>query len=148
AVEHMIAKGFDGVDFVCIDTDVRTFKPGGGKTILQLDDIMAKGLGAGADPRVGRQAALGSRERLTEMLEGADLVFIVSGMGAGTGTGGVPVIAELAKGLGILTVAVVTTPFSFEGKARAAIASHGIDQLRNKVDSLIVIPTDKLINPT
>src|SRR5690606_14643443 len=115
------------------------------RTVLQLGNTMTKGLGAGANPEVGRQAAMEDRERIAEVLRGADMVFITAGMGGGTGTGGAPVIAEVARELGILTVAVVTKPFPFEGRKRMSIADAGIRELQEQVDSLITIPNEKLV---
>lgn len=146
AVKHMICNEIDGVDFICANTDAQALKDIDARTVLQLGSTMTKGLGAGANPEVGRQAAMEDRERLAEILEGADMVFITAGMGGGTGTGGAPVVAEVAKELGILTVAVVTKPFPFEGKKRMAIAEEGIRQLKDRVDSLITIPNEKLLS--
>ncbi len=146
AVEHMVTADIDGVDFVCINTDAQALKNSQARTILQVGDSLTKGLGAGSNPEVGRQAALEDRERIAEIIEGADMVFITAGMGGGTGTGGAPVIAQVAKEMGILTVAVVTKPFSFEGNKRAAIADAGIEALGQYVDSLITIPNEKLLS--
>jgi len=145
AVKHMIASSVEGVDFICANTDAQALTDISSKTVLQLGSGVTKGLGAGADPDVGRQAALEDRERIAEVLRGADMVFITAGMGGGTGTGGAPVVAEVAKELGILTVAVVTKPFPFEGKKRMAIAEQGIKELQEHVDSLITIPNEKLL---
>src|SRR5690606_16865295 len=145
AVKHMIASSVEGVDFICANTDAQALTDISSKTVLQLGSCVTKGLGAGADPDVGRQAALEDRERIAEVLRGADMVFITAGMGGGTGTGGAPVVAEVAKELGILTVAVVTKPFPFEGKKRMAIAEQGIKELQEHVDSLITIPNEKLL---
>ncbi|BFM17308.1 cell division protein FtsZ [Maricurvus nonylphenolicus] len=145
AVKHMIANEVDGVEFVCANTDAQALKDIDARTVLQLGSNMTKGLGAGANPEVGRQAAMEDRERIAEVLSGADMVFITAGMGGGTGTGGAPVVAEVAKELGILTVAVVTKPFPFEGKKRLAIADAGIKELQERVDSLITIPNEKLL---
>lgn len=145
AVKHMISNQIDGVDFICANTDAQALKDIDARTVLQLGSSMTKGLGAGANPEVGRQAAMEDRDRIAEVLEGADMVFITAGMGGGTGTGGAPVVAEVAKELGILTVAVVTKPFPFEGRKRMAIAEEGIRQLKDRVDSLITIPNEKLL---
>ncbi len=146
AVEHMVLANIDGVDFICANTDAQALKSSSARITLQLGANITKGLGAGANPDVGRQAALEDRERITEVLEGADMVFITAGMGGGTGTGGVPVVAQVARDLGILTVAVVTRPFPFEGKKRAQIADDGIRELSQYVDSLITIPNEKLLS--
>ena len=145
AVKHMINSSVEGVDFICANTDAQALTDVVSKTVLQLGSGITKGLGAGANPDVGRQAALEDRERIAEVLRGADMVFITAGMGGGTGTGGAPVVAEVAKELGILTVAVVTKPFPFEGKKRMAIAEQGIKELQQHVDSLITIPNEKLL---
>ena len=146
AVKHMISNNVDGVDFICANTDAQALSDVEAKTVLQLGNSMTKGLGAGANPEIGRQAALEDRDRIAEILSGADMVFITAGMGGGTGTGGAPVVAEIAKELGILTVAVVTRPFPFEGRKRMAIAEEGIRQLKDRVDSLITIPNEKLLS--
>ena len=145
AVNHMAQANIEGVDFICANTDAQALKHALVKTILQLGCGITKGLGAGANPDVGRQAALEDKERIKDALEGADMVFITAGMGGGTGTGAAPVVAEVAKELGILTVAVVTKPFSFEGGKRMKIASEGIADLAKSVDSLITIPNEKLL---
>ncbi len=145
AVDHMIAQGVQGVEFICANTDAQALKRNQAKTQLQLGGEVTKGLGAGANPEVGRQAALEDRERIAEMISGADMLFLTAGMGGGTGTGAAPVVAEIAKEMGILTVAVVTRPFAFEGK-RQRIAQEGLDALSQHVDSLIVIPNDKLMH--
>ncbi|MAK44288.1 MULTISPECIES: cell division protein FtsZ [Spongiibacter] len=145
AVKHMIANSVDGVDFICANTDAQALTDVMSKTVLQLGTTITKGLGAGANPEVGRQAAMEDRDRIAEALEGADMVFITAGMGGGTGTGGAPVVAEVAKELGILTVAVVTKPFPFEGKKRLTVAEAGMKELRQHVDSLITIPNEKLL---
>jgi cell division protein FtsZ len=144
AVDHMIDKGVEGVEFISANTDAQALRRCSAKVQLQLGASITKGLGAGADPEVGRKAALEDRERLAEAIAGADMLFLTAGMGGGTGTGAAPVVAELAKELGILTVAVVTKPFAFEGK-RQRIAQLGIEQLSPHVDSLIVVPNDKLM---
>jgi cell division protein FtsZ len=145
AVNHMAVSNIEGVEFICANTDAQALKNIGARTVLQLGPVMTKGLGAGANPEVGRQAALEDRERIAEVLQGTDMVFITTGMGGGTGTGAAPVIAEVAKELGILTVAVVTRPFPFEGKKRMLIADEGIRALAESVDSLITIPNEKLL---
>jgi len=144
AVEHMITRGLSGVDFMCANTDAQALKRSTARTQLQLGSTLTRGLGAGARPEIGRDAAMEDRERVASMIEGADMLFITAGMGGGTGTGAAPVIADIAKSLGILTVAVVTRPFKFEGK-RQRVAAAGIEELTKKVDSLIVIPNDKLM---
>lgn len=146
AVKHMIDNDVDGVEFICANTDAQALKNMKAKTVLQLGNTMTKGLGAGANPDIGRQAALEDRERIAEVLQGADMVFITAGMGGGTGTGAAPVVAEIARELGILTVAVVTKPFSFEGRKRSVIADEGIRELQDRVDSLITIPNEKLLS--
>jgi cell division protein FtsZ len=145
AVNHMAQSTIEGVEFICANTDAQALKHAAVKTILQLGSGITKGLGAGANPDVGRQAALEDKERIKDALEGADMVFITAGMGGGTGTGAAPVVAEVAKELGILTVAVVTKPFSFEGGKRMKIANEGIADLAKSVDSLITIPNEKLL---
>ncbi|MCK9529610.1 MAG: cell division protein FtsZ [Gammaproteobacteria bacterium] len=146
ALEYMVASSIEGVDFVCANTDAQALKKSSARTVLQLGSTITKGLGAGANPDIGRQAAIEDRERIQEVLEGADMVFITAGMGGGTGTGGAPVVAQVAKELGILTVAVVTKPFPFEGKKRMDIAQKGIEELKQYVDSLITIPNEKLLS--
>jgi cell division protein FtsZ len=145
AVAHMVNAGVDGVEFITANTDAQAIKQCGSKHQLQLGSSVTKGLGAGANPEVGRQAALEDRERILDALEGADMVFITAGMGGGTGTGAAPVVAQLAKERGILTVAVVTKPFPFEGRRRMQVALKGIEELANHCDSLITIPNEKLI---
>lgn len=145
AVQHMVQAEIDGVDFICANTDAQALKNTEAKSIIQLGSNMTKGLGAGANPEVGRQAALEDRERIEEMINGADMLFITAGMGGGTGTGGAPVIAEIARDMGVLTVAVVTRPFPFEGTKRMHIADNGIQELGKYVDSLITIPNEKLL---
>lgn len=144
AVDHMITQGVQGVEFICANTDAQALKRNQARTQLQLGSAVTKGLGAGANPEVGRDAALEDRERIAELIEGADMLFITAGMGGGTGTGAAPVVAEVAKELGVLTVAVVTKPFMFEGR-RTRIAADGIEALSQHVDSLIVIPNEKLM---
>ena len=146
AVEHMLTENIDGVDFICANTDAQALKNSRAKILIQLGDELTKGLGAGANPKIGREAAEEDRERIKDVLRGADMVFITAGMGGGTGTGAAPVFAEVAKELGILTVAVVTKPFSFEGKQRALAAEDGIRRLAEHVDSLITIPNNKLLS--
>lgn len=145
AVQNMMSNNVEGVEFICANTDAQALKSVTAKTILQLGGQVTKGLGAGADPEVGRQAALEDKERIQEVLAGADMVFITAGMGGGTGTGGAPVIAEVARELGILTVAVVTKPFPFEGRKRRKVAEEGMAALSENVDSLITIPNEKLL---
>lgn len=144
AVDHMISSGLTGVEFIAINTDAQALKRNQAKLQLQLGNGVTKGLGAGANPDIGREAALEDRERIAELIDGADMLFITAGMGGGTGTGAAPVVAEVAKELGILTVAVVTKPFMFEGK-RVRAANAGIEQLARHVDSLIIIPNEKLM---
>ena len=144
AVDHMISSGLSGVEFIAINTDAQALKRNQAKLQLQLGNGVTKGLGAGANPDIGREAALEDRERIAEMIDGADMLFITAGMGGGTGTGAAPVVAEVAKELGILTVAVVTKPFMFEGK-RVRAANTGIEALSRHVDSLIIIPNEKLM---
>lgn len=145
AVEHMLQENIEGVEFICANTDSQALKKSSAPTLLQLGEEMTKGLGAGADPEVGRKSAEENRERIQELLAGTDMVFITAGMGGGTGTGAAPVVAQIAKELGILTVAVVTKPFVFEGKKRLVVADHGIKALGQYVDSLITIPNNKLL---
>jgi len=146
AVEHMLEQNIEGVEFIVANTDAQAMKNSSAKTLLQLGSTITKGLGAGADPNIGRQAAMEDRERIQEVLEGADMVFITAGMGGGTGTGGAPIVAQVAKEMGILTVAVVTKPFPFEGKKRMEIAMDGTAELKTFVDSLITIPNEKLLS--
>lgn len=145
AVNHMIRSNIEGVEFVCANTDAQALKSISGGSILQLGANITKGLGAGTNPDVGRQAALEDKERIAEALRGTNMVFITTGMGGGTGTGAAPVIAQVAKEMGILTVAVVTRPFVFEGRKRSKVADEGIAALVEHVDSLITIPNEKLI---
>lgn len=145
AVNHMISSNLEGIEFICANTDAQALKGVSARTILQLGTEITKGLGAGTDPEIGRKAAEEDRERIKESLQGADMVFIATGMGGGTGTGAAPVIAEVAKEMGILTVAVVTRPFPFEGKRRVSVADEGIRLLSEHVDSLITIPNEKLL---
>ena len=146
AVEHMVKADIEGVEFICANTDAQALKNASARVTLQLGSNITRGLGAGANPEIGRQAALEDRDRIIEVLDGADMVFITAGMGGGTGTGGVPIVAQAAKELGILTVAVVTKPFPFEGRKRAQIAEEGIRELTSYVDSLITIPNEKLLS--
>jgi cell division protein FtsZ len=145
AVAHMVTSGIEGVDFMCINTDSQALKHSKVKTALQIGCNITKGLGAGADPEVGRQAAMEDRDRIIELVEGCDMLFITAGMGGGTGTGAAPVVAQVAKELGILTVAVVTKPFEMEGGKRSLVAEHGISELGKFCDSLITIPNQKLL---
>lgn len=146
AVEHMVNENLEGVDFICANTDAQALKNSSARTTLQIGANITKGLGAGANPEIGRESAIEDRERIQELLEGSDMIFITAGMGGGTGTGGAPIIAQVAKEMGILTVAVVTRPFSFEGKKRTDIATDGIEELKSYVDSLITIPNEKLLS--
>ena len=145
AVQHMVNAQIEGVEFVCANTDAQALKSSAVKTVLQLGGDITKGLGAGANPEIGRQAALEDRDRISDVLEGSDMVFITAGMGGGTGTGAAPVVAQIAKEMNILTVAVVTKPFPFEGRKRLETANHGIMELSQYVDSLIMIPNEKLL---
>ena len=145
AVRHMIEHDVEGVDFICANTDAQALADIDSKTILQLGNDITKGLGAGSNPEVGRAAALEDRDRIAEALFGADMVFVTAGMGGGTGTGAAPIVAEIARDMGILTVAVVTRPFSFEGKKRLTIAEQGLKELEQHVDSLITVPNEKLL---
>ncbi|ORU89930.1 MAG: cell division protein FtsZ [Cycloclasticus sp. symbiont of Poecilosclerida sp. M] len=146
AVSHMVNSSIDGVEFICANTDAQALKNTPAKTVLQLGNNQTKGLGAGANPDVGRQSALEDRERIQEVIQGSDMIFITAGMGGGTGTGAAPIFAEIAKEMGILTVAVVTKPFPFEGKKRMQIADEGVEELGRYVDSLITIPNEKLLH--
>ena len=145
AVAHMVDTGIEGVDFICANTDSQALKGSRVRTSLQIGCNITKGLGAGADPDIGRQAAMEDRDRIHEVIEGADMLFITAGMGGGTGTGAAPIVAQVAKELSILTVAVVTKPFEMEGGKRMKIAEHGIAELGKYVDSLITIPNEKLL---
>lgn len=145
AVEHMVVQEIEGVEFICANTDAQSLRNLSTKTVLQLGTSITKGLGAGANPEMGREAALEDKERIAEVLTGADMVFVTAGMGGGTGTGAAPVVAQIAKSMGILTVAVVTKPFKFEGKKRLLKAEEGIRELAQHVDSLITIPNEKLL---
>lgn len=145
AVSHMVNSGIEGVDFICVNTDSQALKHSKVKSALQIGCNITKGLGAGADPEVGRQAAMEDRDRIIELIEGCDMLFITAGLGGGTGTGAAPVVAHVAKELGILTVAVVTKPFDMEGSKRMLVAEHGIAELSKYVDSVITIPNQKLL---
>jgi cell division protein FtsZ len=145
AVAHMVSSGIDGVEFMCVNTDSQALKHAKVKTALQIGCNITKGLGAGADPEIGRQAAMEDRDRIVELVEGCDMLFITAGMGGGTGTGAAPVVAQVARELGILTVAVVTKPFEMEGNKRGHVADHGIAELGKYCDSLITIPNQKLL---
>lgn len=145
AVEHMVSSHIEGVDFICANTDSQALRNMQSRSVIQLGNGLTKGLGAGANPDIGRQAAMEDKERIAESIKGADMVFITAGMGGGTGTGAAPVVAEVAKEMGILTVAVVTKPFAFEGKKRMNVAEKGLAQLRENVDSLITVPNEKLL---
>jgi cell division protein FtsZ len=144
AVDHMISRGVQGVEFIVANTDSQALKRSLAQTQIQLGAQITKGLGAGANPDIGKQSAIEDRDRIAELIDGADMLFLTAGMGGGTGTGAAPVVAEVAKELGILTVAVVTKPFAFEGR-RQKIAMQGLGDLSEHVDSLIVIPNDKLM---
>ncbi|MDR2016074.1 MAG: cell division protein FtsZ [Burkholderiales bacterium] len=144
ALEHMMRRGLSGVEFICANTDAQALKRSSAQIQVQLGSTQTRGLGAGARPEIGRNAALSDRDRLVELIRGADMLFITAGMGGGTGTGAAPVIADIAKSMDILTVAVVTRPFAFEGK-RLKVAQSGIEELAQKVDSLIIVPNGKLM---
>ena len=146
AIEHMMAESISGVEFVCANTDAQALSRSRAKITLQLGDEITKGLGAGANPDIGRQAAEEDSDRIREVLAGTDMVFLTAGMGGGTGTGAAPIVAQIAKELGILTVAVVTKPFAFEGRKRMEVAEKGIEELGQYVDSLITIPNNKLLS--
>jgi cell division protein FtsZ len=146
AVKHMVSCGIEGVDFICANTDSQALQSSNVRTALQIGCNITKGLGAGADPEVGRQAAMEDRDRILEVIEGADMLFITAGLGGGTGTGAAPIVAQVARELGILTVAVVTKPFNMEGGKRMSIADQGIAELGKYVDSLITIPNEKLLS--
>lgn len=145
AVQHMVNSSVDGVDFICANTDAQALDKMAAQTLIQLGGELTKGLGAGSNPDIGRDAALEDRDRIAEMLRGSDMVFITAGMGGGTGTGAAPIVASVARELGILTVAVVTRPFAFEGRKRLNTSDDGIKALKENVDSLIIIPNDKLL---
>lgn len=146
AVTHMVSTGIEGVDFICANTDAQALTKITGATSLQIGSNITKGLGAGANPDIGRQAALEDRERIQEIIMGADMIFVTAGMGGGTGTGAAPIVAQIARDMGILAVGVVTKPFVFEGANRMKIAQQGIQELSEHVDSLITIPNDKLLS--
>jgi len=145
AVAHMVNAGIEGVDFICANTDAQALSSARVRTALQIGCNITKGLGAGSDPDIGRQAAMEDRDRIKEVIEGADMLFMTAGMGGGTGTGATPIVAQVAKELGILTVAIVTRPFEMEGNKRMAIADQGLAELGKYVDSLITIPNEKLL---
>ncbi|MCZ6883398.1 MAG: cell division protein FtsZ [Gammaproteobacteria bacterium] len=145
AVQHMVSAGIEGVEYICVNTDVQALKKMDVRATMQIGSSITRGLGAGADPGIGRQAALEDRERIQEAIEGANMLFLTAGMGGGTGTGAAPIIAQIARELGILTVAVVTKPFVFERAKRMAQAEAGIKELSGVVDSLITIPNEKLM---
>ena len=145
AVSHMLSSEIDGVEFICANTDAQALRGMEARSVLQLGSQITKGLGAGANPNVGREAAIEDRAQIQSILQGADMVFITAGMGGGTGTGAAPIVAEVAREMGILTVAVVTKPFPFEGRKRMAIAEQGLKELAEHVDSLITIPNEKLL---
>lgn len=146
AVEHMLTQNIEGVEFICANTDAQALKNSSARNVLQLGGELTKGLGAGANPEIGKRAAQEDRIAIQEALAGADMVFITAGMGGGTGTGAAPVIAEIAKEMGILTVAIATRPFPFEGRKRAMLAEQGLQELAQNVDSLITIPNEKLLS--
>jgi cell division protein FtsZ len=145
AVEHMVSQSIEGVEFIAVNTDAQVLRSSSADVTLQIGSNVTKGLGAGANPEMGQMAAEEDRETIRQAIEGADMVFITAGMGGGTGTGAAPEVAKIAKELGILTVAVVTKPFPFEGKKRSAIADTGMNELAKYVDSLITIPNEKLL---
>lgn len=145
AVEHMVSQSIEGVEFIAVNTDAQVLRSSNADITLQIGSSVTKGLGAGADPNIGRDAAQEDRETIRQALDGADMVFITAGMGGGTGTGAAPEVAKIAREMGILTVAVVTKPFPFEGKKRTSFAEQGIVELANNVDSLITIPNEKLL---
>jgi len=146
AIEHMMEENVDGVEFICANTDAQALARSSARTIIQLGEEITKGLGAGANPDIGKQAAEENRDRIREVLDGSDMVFLTAGMGGGTGTGSAPIVAEIAKEMGILTVAIVTRPFAFEGRKRMEVADKGIENLTKHVDSLITIPNNKLLS--
>lgn len=146
AVQHMVELGIDGVDFICANTDAQALKGMNAQTVVHIGQSITKGLGAGANPEIGRQAAMEDRDRIQDLIEGTDMLFITAGMGGGTGTGAIPVVAQIAREMGVLTVAVVTKPFPFEGSKRMRTAEAGIEELRGQVDSLITIPNEKLLS--
>ncbi len=146
AVEHMMSNKIEGVEFICANTDAQALKNSSAHTLIQLGEGITRGLGAGANPEIGRRSAEEDRERIKQAISGSDMIFITAGMGGGTGTGAAPIVAEIAKELGILTVAITTKPFSFEGKVRMQVAESGIANLSQHVDSLITIPNNKLLS--
>ena len=146
AVQHMLQSGTEGVHFICANTDVQALKGMDAQTVLHIGQSITKGLGAGANPEIGHQAAMEDRDRIQDLIEGIDMLFIAAGMGGGTGTGAIPVVAQIAREMGVLTVAVVTKPFPFEGNKRMRMAEAGIEELRGHVDSLITIPNEKLLS--
>ena len=145
ALNRMVDCGVTGVDFIAVNTDVQALRTSRAATMIQIGEKLTKGLGAGATPEIGKKAAEESREEIANALKGADLVFVTAGMGGGTGTGAAPVVAEIARDMGILTIAVVTKPFAFEGKTRMRKAESGIDELKQRVDTLVVIPNERLL---
>ena len=145
ALNRMVDCGVVGVDFIAVNTDVQALRTSRAATMIQIGEKLTKGLGAGATPEIGKKAAEESREEIASALKGADLVFVTAGMGGGTGTGAAPVVAEIARDMGILTIAVVTKPFAFEGKTRMRKAESGIDELKQRVDTLVVIPNERLL---
>lgn len=145
AIQHMMATTIEGVEFICANTDAQALKKSSANTLIQLGESITRGLGAGANPDIGRRSAEEDSERIKAVLSGADMVFITAGMGGGTGTGGAPIFAQIAKELGILTVAITTKPFAFEGRVRMQVAEQGIANLTQYVDSLITIPNNKLL---
>ncbi len=145
AVNRMIEVGLKAIEFVSINTDKQALKASNAQSVIQIGEKLTRGLGAGADPEIGKKAAEESREDIAQSIRGADMVFVTAGMGGGTGTGAAPIIASVAKELGILTVAIVTKPFTFEGKKRAMQAESGITELKESCDALVVIPNDKLL---
>ena len=145
AVRHMLSSDIEGVEFLCANTDAQALKDLDSKSLIQLGGNITKGLGAGANPEIGRQSAMEDRDRIADALKGADMVFITAGMGGGTGTGAAPIVAEVAREMGILTVAVVTKPFGFEGGKRMKVADTGVKALEESVDSLITIPNERLL---
>src|SRR2546429_1121879 len=144
AVNRMIDAGIEGIEFIVANTDLQALKRSRASVKIQLGGRLTKGLGAGADPEVGRQAALEDTDKIIEVLEGSDMVFVTTGLGGGTGTGGAPIVASLATELGALTVAVVTKPFNFEGRRRLQQAEHGLNELHESVDTVITIPNERL----
>ena len=145
AVDHMLSANLEGVEFINANTDAQALRRSGVSKVLQLGENLTKGLGAGTDPDVGKQAATEDRDKIAEVLDNTDMVFLTAGMGGGTGTGAAPVIAQLAREKGILTVAIVTRPFKFEGRKRIEAADRGISELSELVDSLIIIPNERIL---